>query len=87
MQGANQRKLVEAISNGEWVVVKPRAIADNGGASWNAFKPKPEPPPAQHLVVEHAYTLPQPAESGFHIVQKPISREALERAIRKHAQR
>ncbi|RON84476.1 hypothetical protein [Pseudomonas fluorescens] len=81
MQGANQRKLVEAISNGEWVVVKPRAIADNGGASWNAFKPKPEPPPAQHLVEEHAYTLPQPAESGFHIVQKPISREALERAL------
>ncbi|WP_339431642.1 MULTISPECIES: hypothetical protein [unclassified Pseudomonas] len=81
LQGANQRKLVEAIRNGDWVVVKPRVVADSGGASWNAFKPKPEPPPAQHLVEEHAYILPQPAESGFHIVQKPMSREALERAL------
>ncbi|WP_339463930.1 hypothetical protein [Pseudomonas sp. EA_65y_Pfl2_P74] len=79
--GANQRKLVEAISSGQWVVVKPRVVEDNGGASWNAFKPKPEPPPAQHWVAEYAYTLPQPAESGFHIVQKPMSREALERAL------
>ncbi|WP_339508564.1 hypothetical protein [Pseudomonas sp. RL_35y_Pfl2_P42] len=79
LQGANQRKLVEAIRNGDWVVVKPRVVADSGGASWNAFKP--EPPPAQHLVEEHTYTLPQPAESGFHIVQKPMSREALERAL------
>lgn len=81
LQGANQRKLVEAISNGEWVVVKPRVVADNSGASWNAFRPKPEPPPAEHLVEDHAYTLPSPADSGFHIVQKPMSREALERAL------
>ncbi len=81
LQGANQRKLGEAISNGEWVVVKPRVVANNSGASWNAFKPKSEPPPAEHLVEDHAYTLPPPAESGFHIVQKPMSREALERAL------
>lgn len=81
LQGANQRKLVEAISNGEWVLVKPRVVTDNSGASWNAFKPQPEPPPAQHLVEEHAYALPQPAESGFHIVQKPITLEVLERAL------
>ncbi|MFJ5238654.1 hypothetical protein ACIP86_18295 [Pseudomonas neuropathica] len=85
LQGANQRKLVEAISNGEWVIVKPRVVAQNSGGSLNAFKPKPEPPPAEHLVEDHAYTLPQPAESGFHIVQKPMSREALERAVRNDA--
>ncbi|WP_426234467.1 hypothetical protein [Pseudomonas sp. TWP3-2] len=61
--------------------MKPRVVADNGGASWNAFKPKQETPPAQHLVEEHAYTLPKPAESGFHIVQKPISLAALERSL------
>lgn len=81
LQGANQRKLIDAVTNGEWVVVKPRVVADNGGASWNAFKPKQETPPAQHLVEEHAYTLPKPAESGFHIVQKPMSLAALERSL------
>ncbi|WP_445177797.1 hypothetical protein [Pseudomonas sp. McL0111] len=81
MQSAHQRKLLEAVTSGDWVIVKPRVKADNGGASWNAFKPKPEPPPAQHLVEEHAFTLPQPAESGFHIVQKPISLDALERSL------
>jgi len=81
MQGANERKLIDAVRNGEWAVVKPRKVADSGGASWNAFKPKPEPPPARHLVEEHAYTLPQPAESGFHIVRKPMTLEALEREL------
>ncbi|WP_338802197.1 hypothetical protein V9L13_08610 [Pseudomonas sp. RSB 5.4] len=80
-QGANKRKLIDAVHNGEWAVVKPRKVADSGGASWSAFNPKPEPPPAQHLVEEHAYTLPQPAESGFHIVQKPMTLEALEREL------
>jgi hypothetical protein len=81
MQSAHQRKLLEAVTSGDWVIVKPRVKADNGGASWNAFKPKPEPPPAQHLVEEHAFTLPQPAESGFHIVQKPMTLDALERSL------
>ncbi|MFJ2714263.1 hypothetical protein ACIOZM_25860 [Pseudomonas sp. NPDC087346] len=81
MQSAHQRKLLEAVTSGDWVIVKPRVKADNGGASWNAFKPKPDPPPAQHLVEEHAFTLPQPAESGFHIVQKPMSLDALERSL------
>lgn len=81
LQGGNQRKLVDAVSSGDWVVVKPRVVVDNGGASWNASKPQPEPPPAQHLVEEHAYTLPQPAESGFYIVQKPMSLAALERSL------
>lgn len=54
MQGANERKLIDAVRNGEWALVKPRMATDNGGASWNAFKPKPEPPPVQHLVEEHA---------------------------------
>ncbi|WP_426206466.1 hypothetical protein [Pseudomonas sp. TWP3-1] len=81
MQAANERKLIDAVRNGEWALVKPRVAADNGGASWNGFKPKPEPPPAQHLVEEHAYTLPQPAESGFHIVQKSMTLEALEREL------
>ena len=81
LQGVNQRRLVDAVSSGDWVVVKPRVVVDNGGASWNAFKSQPEPPPAQHLVEEHAYTLPQPAESGFYIVQKPMSLAALERSL------
>lgn len=81
MQGANERKLIDAVRNGDWALVKPRMATDNGGASWNAFNPKPEPPPAQHLVEEHAYTLPQPAESGFHIVQKPMTLAALEREL------
>ncbi|EJM06130.1 hypothetical protein PMI18_00877 [Pseudomonas sp. GM102] len=81
MQGANQRKLIDAVSNGDWALVKPRVAADNGGASWNAFKPKPEPAPAEHLVEEHAFTLPKPAESGFHIVQTPMTLEALERSL------
>jgi len=81
LQGVNQRKLIDAVSNGDWALVKPRVAADNGGASWNAFKPKPEPAPAQHLVEEHAFTLPQPAESGFHIVQTPMTLEALERSL------
>lgn len=81
LQGANQRKLIDAVSNGDWALVKPRVAADNGGASWNAFKPKPEPAPAQHLVEEHAFTLPKPAESGFHIVQTPMTLEALERSL------
>lgn len=50
MQGANERKLIDAVRNGDWALVKPRMATDNGGASWNAFNPKPEPPPAQHLV-------------------------------------
>ena len=81
LQGANQRKLVEAINNGDWVIVKPRVVTDSGGASWNAFSPQPEPPLAEQLVEDHAYTLPKPAESGFHIVQTSMSREALERAL------
>jgi hypothetical protein len=80
-QGANQRKLIDAVPNGEWAVVKPRKVADSSGASWSAFNLKPEPPPAQNLVEEYAYTLPQPAESGFHIVQKPMTLEALEREL------
>lgn len=32
LQGANQRKLVEAINNGDWVIVKPRVVTDSGGA-------------------------------------------------------
>lgn len=81
LQGVNQRNLIDAVSNGDWALVKPRVTADNGGASWNAFKPKPEPAPAQHLVEEHAFTLPKPAESGFHIVQTPMTLEALERSL------
>lgn len=81
MQGANQRKLIAAVSSGDWIVVKPLVVAGNGGASWNAFKPKPEPPPARHLVEEHAYALPQPVESGFHIAQKPMTLETLERSL------
>ncbi|MHC8372676.1 hypothetical protein ACYZT2_18170 [Pseudomonas sp. MDT1-85] len=81
MQGANQRKLIDAVSNGDWAMVKPRVATDNGGASWNAFKPKPEPSPAEYLVEEHAFTLPKPAESGFHIVQTPMTLEALERSL------
>jgi hypothetical protein len=46
-QGANQRKLIDAVHNGEWAVVKPRKVADSSGASWSAFNLKPEPPPAQ----------------------------------------
>ncbi|MGF6316767.1 hypothetical protein [Pseudomonas frederiksbergensis] len=30
---------------------------------------------------EHAFTLPKPAESGFHIVQTPMTLEALERSL------
>ncbi|MHC8327749.1 hypothetical protein [Pseudomonas sp. LB1P83] len=81
LQGVNQRKLIDAVSNGDWALVKPRVTADNGGASWNAFKPKPEPAPAQYLVEEHAFTLPKPAESGFHIVQTPMTLAALERSL------
>ena len=81
MQSANQQKLISAVSNGDWVIVKQRVNSDNGGASWNGFKAKPEPPPAQHLVEEHAFTLPKPAESGFHIIQKPMPLEALERSL------
>ncbi|MCF4994516.1 hypothetical protein GIW70_23135 [Pseudomonas syringae] len=81
MQSAHQRKLMDAITSGKWVIVKPSAPTDNAGASWNGFKPKPEPPPAKHLVEEHAFTLPQPTESGFHIVQKSMSLEALERSL------
>lgn len=81
MQSAHQQKLFSAVSSGDWVIVKQRVNSDNGGASWNGFKAKPEPPPAQHLVEEHAFTLPKPAESGFHIVQKPMSLEALERSL------
>jgi hypothetical protein len=32
-------------------------------------------------VEEHAFTLPKPAESGFHIVQTPMTLEALERSL------
>jgi len=81
MQAAHQKKLIDAVSSGDWVMVTPRVAPDNGGASWNAFKPKPEPPPAQHLVEDHAFTLPQPAESGFHIIQRPMSLETLERSL------
>lgn len=81
MQAAHQKKLIDAVSSGDWVMVVPRVAADNGGASWNAFKPKPEPPPAEHLVEEHAFILPKPVESGFHIIQRPMSREALERSL------
>jgi hypothetical protein len=81
MQSAHQQKLFSAVSSGDWVIVKQRVNSDNGGASWNGFKAKPEPPPAQHLVEEHAFTLPKPAESGFHIIQKPMSLEALERSL------
>ncbi|WP_347928001.1 hypothetical protein [Pseudomonas helvetica] len=81
MQAVHQKKLIDAVSSGDWVMVAPRVAPDNGGASWNAFKPKPEPPPAQHLVEDHAFTLPQPAESGFHIIQRPMSLETLERSL------
>lgn len=81
MQAAHQQKLINAVSNGDWVMITPRANPDNGGASWNGFKPKPEPPPAQRLVEDHAFTLPKPAESGFHIVEKPMSLESLERSL------
>lgn len=81
MQAANQQKLINAVSNGDWVMVTPRIDPDNGGASWNAFKPKPEPPPAQHLVEEHAFALPKPVESGFYIIQQPMTLEALERSL------
>ncbi|EJM19288.1 hypothetical protein PMI21_01728 [Pseudomonas sp. GM18] len=81
MQAANQQKLINAVSNGDWVMVKPRIDPDNGGASWNVFKPKPEPPLAQHLVEEHAFALPNPVESGFHIIQQPMTIEALERSL------
>lgn len=81
MQAANQQKLINAVSNGDWVMVTPRIDSDNGGASWNAFNPKPELPPAQHLVEEHAFTLPKPVESGFHIIQQPMTLDALERSL------
>ncbi|ALI02107.1 hypothetical protein C1Y08_21870 [Pseudomonas sp. FW306-02-F02-AA] len=81
MQATHQKKLIDAVSSGDWLMVVPRVAADNGGASWNAFKPKPEPPPAQHLVEDHAFTLPQPVESGFHIIQRPMSLETLERSL------
>lgn len=81
MQAAHQQKLIDAVNRGDWVIVTPRVNPDNGGASWNAFKTKPEPPPAQHLVEEHAFTLPKPAESGFHIVERPMPLEALERSL------
>lgn len=81
MQSGNQQKLINAVSNGDWVLVKPRVDPDNGGASWNGFKTKPEPPPAQHLVEDHDFTLPKPVESGFHIIQHPMSLDALERSL------
>jgi hypothetical protein len=81
MQAAHQQKLIDAVNRGDWVIVTPRVNPDNGGASWNAFKTKPEPPPAQHLVEEHAFTLPKLAESGFHIVERPMTLEALERSL------
>jgi hypothetical protein len=71
LQGANQRKLGEAISNGEWVVVKPRVVANNSGASWNAFKPKSEPPPAEHLVEDHAYTCRHRLSRAFTLSRSP----------------
>jgi len=43
LQANRQQKLIEAVSSGDWVMVKSRIAADNGGASWNAFKPKPVP--------------------------------------------
>ncbi|WP_415769840.1 hypothetical protein [Pseudomonas sp. LB3P38] len=81
MQTAHQQKLINAVSNGDWVMVTPRAKLDNGGASWNGFKTKPEPSPAQHLVEDHDFTQPKPAESGFYIVEKPMSLESLERSL------
>lgn len=81
LQSTHQQKLIDSVRNGDWIVVKPRVDTDNAGASWNGFQTKPEPPPAQHLVEDHAFTLPQPAESGFHIVQSPMSLDALERSL------
>ncbi|MDR9753505.1 hypothetical protein RG836_18820 [Pseudomonas sp. SZMC_28357] len=81
MRAANQQKLIDAVSRGDWVMVRPKAVKDSGGASWNSFNPKPEPAPAQHLVEEHAFTVPKPVESGFHIVQQAMSLDALERAL------
>ena len=81
MQIAHQQKLIQAVINGDWVMVTPRVNLDKSGGSWNGFKPKPEPPPAQHLVEDHAFTQPKPAESGFHIIEKPMSLESLERSL------
>ncbi|MHC8411924.1 hypothetical protein ACYZTR_17815 [Pseudomonas sp. Hz4] len=81
MQAAHQQKLINAVSNGDWVMVTPRVNLDNSGGSWNGFKSKPEPPPAQHLVEDHGFTQPKPAESGFHIIEKPMSLESLERSL------
>lgn len=41
MQGANERKLIDAVRNGEWALVKPRLATDNGGASWTPSSPNP----------------------------------------------
>jgi hypothetical protein len=41
MQSAHQQKLFSAVSSGDWVIVKQRVNSDNGGASWNGFKPNP----------------------------------------------
>lgn len=81
MQAAHQQKLINAVSSGDWAVVTPRVNPDNGGGSWNGFKTQPEPPPAQHLVEDHAFTQPKPAESGFHIIEKTMSLESLERSL------
>ncbi|WP_054054486.1 hypothetical protein [Pseudomonas nunensis] len=79
-QSTHQQKIIDAVRNGDWVVVKPRIDPDSGGASWNGVRTRPEPP-AQHLVEDHAFTQPKPAESGFHIVQSPMSLDALERSL------
>jgi len=49
MRPGNQEKLMDAVRRGEWVMVRPKMNEGSGGASWNAFKTKPEPEPAQHL--------------------------------------
>jgi hypothetical protein len=81
MQAAHQQKLLNAVSSDDWAMVTPRVNPENGSGSWNGFKTQPEPPPAQHRVEDHAFTQPKPAESGFHIVEKPMSLESLERSL------
>ena len=31
MQAANQKKLIDAVSRGEWVMVRPKVVKDSGG--------------------------------------------------------